>query len=337
VAARQRAPFQLWLIALGGLGDVEYRLGLWDDAASHAELVVSTSQDAGQIWLLAPFHAFATYPLAGRGEWQAAGAHVRAAAQFSQLMGDVASLAYSSTAAALLAYARADWSGVVAAVAPLLTLARRDGTYEPGVVPWREVYCDALVALGHLDEAEAHLADFEALAAARGRRSALANAARARGRLEAACGHREKAQEAFRAALAHAESLPIPFDCALTEFAYGGFLRRIGHRREAGQLLARAAERLDALRARPYLERCEAELAACGLTPARRLEHAGGRLTPQEHAVARLVAKGLTNRQVAAELVVSVKTVEYHLGHCYTKLGVSSRAKLALRLNEQAG
>ncbi|MDV9175114.1 helix-turn-helix transcriptional regulator, partial [Streptomyces sp. W16] len=55
-------------------------------------------------------------------------------------------------------------------------------------------------------------------------------------------------------------------------------------------------------------------------------------LTPQELAVARLVASGLTNRQVARELVISVKTVEYHLGRIFPKLGVDSRTRLAARL-----
>ena len=52
-------------------------------------------------------------------------------------------------------------------------------------------------------------------------------------------------------------------------------------------------------------------------------------LTPQEQAVARLVAAGMSNRQVAGKLFISVKTVQFHLTHIYTKLGVSSRAELA--------
>jgi DNA-binding CsgD family transcriptional regulator len=55
-------------------------------------------------------------------------------------------------------------------------------------------------------------------------------------------------------------------------------------------------------------------------------------LTPREHAVARLVAEGLTNREIGERLVISVKTTEYHLGNAYTKLGVRSRAQLAAML-----
>jgi DNA-binding NarL/FixJ family response regulator len=86
--------------------------------------------------------------------------------------------------------------------------------------------------------------------------------------------------------------------------------------------------------ATPFLERCTAELNAFG-------DHADGRepgaslLTPQEQAVARLVCKGKSNQQVADELVVSVKTVGYHLGNAFSKLGVHSRTELCAALRER--
>ena len=83
------------------------------------------------------------------------------------------------------------------------------------------------------------------------------------------------------------------------------------------------------LGARPFVQRIDQELAACGLTPAPRSSLTASTLTPQEVAVARLVASGRTNREVAGELALSVKTVEYHLGHVFTKLGVASRSQLA--------
>jgi DNA-binding NarL/FixJ family response regulator len=73
-------------------------------------------------------------------------------------------------------------------------------------------------------------------------------------------------------------------------------------------------------------------LAACGVGTAERRTGVAGLLTPQELAVARRAASGLTNRQVARELVISVKTVEYHLGRLYPKLGIDSRHQLATRL-----
>ena len=90
---------------------------------------------------------------------------------------------------------------------------------------------------------------------------------------------------------------------------------------------------MEELKARPFLERCDRELAACGLSPVKRKSGSQrGTLTPQELSVASLVTSGLTNRQVASELVVSTKTVEYVLANVYTKLGVSSRTQLAAHM-----
>ena len=92
-----------------------------------------------------------------------------------------------------------------------------------------------------------------------------------------------------------------------------------------------SARRLQAV---PFLDRCGDELTACGLHPARRILGATP-LSPREQSVVRLVARGLTNRQIAAELVISVKTVEVHLGHIFAKLEVSTRTQLAAKLMEQ--
>lgn len=85
---------------------------------------------------------------------------------------------------------------------------------------------------------------------------------------------------------------------------------------------------MDRLGAVPFLDRCERELSACGLAPGRRDQSHRARLSPQELAVATLVASGMSNPQVAAELIVSVKTIEFHLGNVYAKLGVSPATSL---------
>jgi DNA-binding CsgD family transcriptional regulator len=150
--------------------------------------------------------------------------------------------------------------------------------------------------------------------------------------LEGARGRFEAAEAAFVRASGPVERMP--FQRALVELARGQVLRRAGQRRLAAERLSAARERLVGLRARPYVERCEQELAACGLAPAKRSVFDPSRLTAQEVAVARLVAVGMSNRQVAAELFISIKTVQFHLTHIYAKLGVSSRAELAAHFRE---
>ena len=242
-------------------------------------------------------------------------------------------LEYAGTASAAMAeghvaWAKGDHADVVRALEVLLPLAEVEVLREPGIVGWQELYAEALVSLGRLDEAEAVLAPYERLATERDRRSAMSRAARVRGGVESARGHREEAAAAFTASLAHLEGLPMPFERALTELEFGSLLRRAGKRSLAASRLRAAREGLSTLGARPFLERCDRELAACGLGPARPRHLEPTRLTPQESSVVRLVVSGKSNREIASELVVSVNTVEYHLSNVYGKLGIRSRSGL---------
>jgi DNA-binding CsgD family transcriptional regulator len=156
-----------------------------------------------------------------------------------------------------------------------------------------------------------------------------------RGGLLAALSRPEAAEPAFRAGLEHAEAVANPFDRARLALDFGTFLRRTGRRTAAIEHLVAAYGAFGTLGAVWFAHRCGRELSACG--------HPVGRgptpplpLTPQELAVARLAAEGLTNRRIAHELVLSVKTVEYHLSHTYAKLGIGSRADLPAKLAPQA-
>jgi DNA-binding CsgD family transcriptional regulator len=212
---------------------------------------------------------------------------------------------------------------------PVLEIEPREGVDEPGFWPWQGLFGDALVSAGRLEEAEAFLGPHEELAAARGRRLSVAMLARVRGRLESAAGRAEAGEEAFGLGLAQLVGLSVPFPRALLELAYGQVLRRHGRRRAAVAQLQAARDRFAGLGAAPYVERCERELSASGLAPSKRHDFDPSRLTAQELAVAQLVARGLSNRQVASELFVSVKTVQFHLTRIYSKLRVRSRVELA--------
>jgi DNA-binding CsgD family transcriptional regulator len=330
-------PFRVQVVSLAYLAETEYRLGRWDDSLAHAARAVSLAKDTDYLWLATLAYTMSVPVLAARGEWEAADAHARAAARAAARQDVASAVAYAATAAAFVASARADPARVVETMAPILELRHRDGADEPGVLPWRELYIDALIDLDLVDEAEAVLCSFEALAAARERRSSLAHAARARGVVEAAKGNCNLAKAAFEAGLRYLRGMDTPFSRAVLDDAYGRFLRRTGERRAAAARLGAAREVYLRLGAQPFVERCEREMTAWGLKPAVRRTETTPRLTPHETAVAQLVAKGLANRRIAAELTVSAKTVEYHLGNIYAKLGLSSRTQLATRLGSTTG
>jgi DNA-binding CsgD family transcriptional regulator len=108
-------------------------------------------------------------------------------------------------------------------------------------------------------------------------------------------------------------------------------LRRTGARRAAIEQLRTAHAGLTALGAAPFLAICDAELAECGLRAAAADPSGPLQLSPAEQSVAHLIAQGLTNREAATRLYVSPKTIDYHLGHIYAKLGINSRRDLAKR------
>jgi ATP/maltotriose-dependent transcriptional regulator MalT len=332
VAACRDRSAAFRILALTALGQVEFRRGHWDDALVHAEVAASLANDTDQLWVAPYAHATAAFVLAGRGAWTEAEAHLVAGWAATSGPDYPPQMVYPALAEALMRRAQGDSVGVVRALRSLLAFENLDGFNEPGVVPWHDVLADALVAIGEYQEAAALLGRWETRVAERGRRSVQLAVSRARGNLAAAQGDQHAAEEAFRAGLRYAEQVDEPFGRALLQAAYGGFLRRSGQRSAAAAQLKAARATFAQLEAHPYLERCERELAGCGLTPAKRGERSSVGLTPQELAVARLAATGLTNRQVAAELIVSVKTVEYHLAKVYAKLAIGSRAELGTRL-----
>jgi ATP/maltotriose-dependent transcriptional regulator MalT len=120
------------------------------------------------------------------------------------------------------------------------------------------------------------------------------------------------------------------FGRARTELLLGAALRRAKRRTEAREALRSALTVFDALGAAAWAERARRELRALGAVPAPALSGGLGVLTPQELQVSRLVAMGASNREIAAQLFLSPRTVEYHLYKVYPKLGVGSRTELAL-------
>ena len=158
---------------------------------------------------------------------------------------------------------------------------------------------------------------------ATGRRWTLATAARCRGLLRAAQGDTPGAVQALDEALRHHQHLAMPFELGRTLLITGQLQRRAKRKALAKQHLEQALGIFESLPAPIWVARADAELSRIGLRPPAPLE-----LTATEERVAALAASGQTNRQVAAALFLSRRTVEANLARVYRKLGVSSRAEL---------
>jgi DNA-binding CsgD family transcriptional regulator len=183
---------------------------------------------------------------------------------------------------------------------------------------------DAAVRAGRLDVVRTWVDEVDTFAEGTGTPSAIAVVAHGRALL----ADGEEAEAHFERALAaHAKSPRVP-DRARTELAYGEHLRRARRRVDAREHLRTALALFEELDATPWAERAAQELRASGETARRRDVSTATDLTAQERQVAGLVRQGLSNRDAAAQLFVSPRTVDFHLRNVFSKLGVTSRAEL---------
>ena len=313
-----------------GLAEALYRLGDWDGATTQADHALSLAQDAGIVLGEGTTHAVASYVAAGRGSWERADALVAVAVQSAQRLPWWGSRAYAASAQATLAQARGDYTAMFAALSPmqdggLVTLL--DGL---GSLGWRCLLTESLLGLGRLGEAAAALADLENRVSAGSGIWSRSEAARLRAWLTELGGDAEQACTAYERAMALTENSRAQLSRARLETAYGRFLLARGERRTALDVLRAARERLERLRAKPFIAICDELLHSAGLRPPSRGDPLD--LTAQELAVARLVAAGRTNSEAGLELFITSRTVAFHLTNIYAKAGINSRRELAERL-----
>ncbi len=205
---------------------------------------------------------------------------------------------------------------------------------QPGFWPWEDVHALNLVHTGAFDEAEQFLEGAETAARESGLSSLQAKLMVPRALLVLRSGDTEDGIRVFDDAVALISSLGVPLYESQVLYEYGQALRRLGRRRVADDVLRRAAEVFAAMGATEMVRRCERERRASGLGP----RVAPGQLSDQEHEIAGAVLRGSSNRDIAAELFLSQKTVEYHLTRMYRKLGVTNRRELvALFAGQDSG
>jgi ATP/maltotriose-dependent transcriptional regulator MalT len=136
------------------------------------------------------------------------------------------------------------------------------------------------------------------------------------------------ALEALEQAVGHLEESQAALERARGLVDYGAALRRSGRRQAAREPLRRGLDLAQRCDANVLATRALAEVRLTGARPRRSALDGPDALTEREREVAALAAKGLSNREIAKTLVVTVKTVEWHLRHAFRKLGIDSRAKL---------
>jgi DNA-binding CsgD family transcriptional regulator len=222
-----------------------------------------------------------------------------------------------------------------AALADLRECGRREdawGELNPALIPWRSLAAEVLGGLGELQEARALAQEDLAQARRFGAPRALGIALRANARVTdgpEAEALADEACEALAASGAHLEHAH-----ALADLGQ----RRIGQGKpeQARAPLETALELADRCGAEALEERVRTLLRALGTRP-RRAQRSGPRsLTPSERQIALLAARGEPNRQIAEALFITQRTVEFHLGNAYRKLGISSRHELSRALADPA-
>ena len=185
---------------------------------------------------------------------------------------------------------------------------------------------DAAVRGGAPDLARRWIEELADFAEASGRAWALAAVAHGRAMTTPEA---DKAEGPFQDALSHHQRAGRRLDEARTHLAYGEWLRRTQRRVDARHHLRQALETFGDEHAEPLVQRATQELRASGETARKRDVSTQVQLTPMELKVAQLVASGLSNKDVAAQIWVSPRTVAFHLRNVFAKSGVTSRGELA--------
>jgi DNA-binding CsgD family transcriptional regulator len=136
------------------------------------------------------------------------------------------------------------------------------------------------------------------------------------------------AQDLYREAIDRLSRTRLRPELARAHLVFGEWLRREGRLREAREPLRTAEEMFAEIGMEAFAERAKGELVAAGGKPSARVVEAYEELTPQEEQIARLARDGLTNTEIGAQLFLSPRTIEWHLGKVFGKLGIDSRSGL---------
>ncbi|MEV4630662.1 LuxR C-terminal-related transcriptional regulator [Micromonospora sp. NPDC049523] len=325
------------------------RLGRLEPAIAHLEPVVAALNRQRRFGLLVPAAAALADAQLFLGRWDDADRHLRAATDAAERTGQVVWLAYLQATAALLLSWRGDLDtarGVADAAEmavgdrPLWPVRLRIAAARGTALMTEERFAEACVAMEPVlvgPSVRAYAIDLAVVAT-------LHAEAASRGRPRPERQLPDNLSPDGEAHRLYARALLQPDEAAFTDLlertgrlpwlrarvqlTYGSWLRRERRIGEAREQLHAAGTAFAALSARHWSDRTEQELRATGA------DQRGGLLTPQELAVVKLAATGLSNREIGARLHLSARTVESHLARAFPKLSISSRHQLPARLYE---
>ncbi|HXJ67180.1 MAG TPA: AAA family ATPase [Actinomycetota bacterium] len=306
------------------LAELESRAGNWAtaelEARQAADVAERTGQDTGQAFALGSVALVEA--LRGRvDEARTVAAHGLVLAQRARALpaGDLL-----ESVLGFLELSLGDANGAHRHLGPLCERLARAGIHEPGAARYVGDGLEALIGVGDLELASRLTDELSARSEELDRAWGLVVSARSRGLLLAASGDTPGAVSSFEAALEVHERLSEPFELGRTLLGLGVAKRRDRRKQDARESIERANEIFQGLGADLWATRAQSELARIGGRAPSTVA-----LTPTEERIAKMVADGATNKEVAAALFLSVKTVEWNLSRIYRRLGVRSRTELA--------
>jgi DNA-binding CsgD family transcriptional regulator len=329
-AAEQRGEVRSGAVMIVQLCEVELRAG---DAAAAARALDEWDQwaalEPGAAWFRARLAAVLAAVRGDPGRAAALAAQVLQASGPPAFQWDRLEALRAAGLAALLA---GEPERAVTSLAAVWEYTAREGVEDPGAFPVAGDLAEALSEAGRAGEAEEVIGRLAGLAAAQQHPWGLATADRSAAVAALAHGYDEAAAAQLAEAAAAYRALGLGFDAARALLLLGRSQRRAKKRAAARRSLGQALSAFEQLGCPGWAQAAAAELDRVS---GRRAAPAGG-LTPAEQRVAELVASGLSNKEVAAQLFVSASTVDTHLRGVYAKLGIRSRTELVRRLSAPA-
>jgi DNA-binding CsgD family transcriptional regulator len=330
-AAEQGAETDLPFV-IQHLVELETWAGNIELAESYADHGYRVAQAAGAMTQIAFMHSARAIVRAYRGPLEEARAEAESAIDEGMRSGVYHPVLLGSHALGLAALVSGNPADAHARLAAITEATAGRGIIDPGWLALRTLPDDieALIRLGDVEAADSLLVTLEERAHRLRRAWSQATSGRCRALLMSARGDHDAAAASMSEAFAAHERLEMPLELARTHLIAGDVARRARRKVAARNHMEQARTVFARLGATPWTERADAELARLGTSRGGGLD-----LTQADRQVANLVASGRTNREVAAELYMGLRTVEAHLSSVYRKLGIRSRSELARTWTER--